>query len=307
MHISLITPSRNSELTIGRAIQSVIDSSESHPPFSPSNIDLDYHIVDASSSDNTTDIIRAYSSLLTSWSSEPDSGMYAGLNKGFQRSRGTIMGWINSDDFLLPGALQTVAEIFQSFPTIQWITSLTQLAADCEGRICIVKKLPGICSQAIRDGAFLPGIVRNAYGHIQQESTFWRRSLWDSCGGSLSEQHGLAGDYELWQRFSRVAEPVGLTVPLGVFRLRAGQASSGIRYLDDLRTVWNQQRLAWPPDPGSRFRAYVRGWNVSDDHHRWSRLLHRGTPAIQYAGQRLVRLHSHGSVSGWRLEPYTFL
>lgn len=307
MLISLVTPTCNSESTIDQAIASVVRNQGASRQSPSSSYCIDYHVIDAASHDETVKCIQAYAAYLSSWSSEPDSGMYAGLNKGFQRCRGTIMGWINSDDFLLPGALQTVAEIFQSFPTIQWITSLTQLAADCEGRICIVKKLPGICSQAIRDGAFLPGIVRNAYGHIQQESTFWRRSLWDACGGSLSEQHGLAGDYELWQRFSRVAEPVGLTVPLGVFRLRAGQASSGIRYLDDLRTVWNQQRLAWPPDPGFRLRSYVRGWNASDDHHRWSRLLHRGTPAIQYAGQRLVRLHSHGSVSGWRLEPYSFL
>ncbi len=307
MLVSIVTPIYNASGTLRQAIDSVVQGPHAGILTASPYDFVDYHIVDGGSTDGSIEIIRASSSLLSSWTSEPDRGMYHGLNKGFQRCRGEVMGWLNSDDYLLPGALQTVVEIFQAFPSIQWITSLTQLAADCEGRICIVKQLPGICSQAIRDGAFLPGIVRNAYGHIQQESTFWRRSLWEACGGSVSEQHGLAGDYELWQRFAQVAEPVGLTVPLGVFRLRAGQASSGKRYLQDIKNVWHYQKMTTPPSTLSRFRNYLRGRVDRRASQGRTLLPQLFRQAWHYRGQRLVRLMPEGPDSQWRLEKHSFL
>jgi hypothetical protein len=48
---------------------------------------------------------------------------YAAINKGFDKTSGEIMGWLNSSDLYFPWTLSTVREIFEKFPEVQWITT----------------------------------------------------------------------------------------------------------------------------------------------------------------------------------------
>ena len=68
--------------------------------------------MDGGSTDDTVDIIRKYERQYHFWMSEKDNGLYDALHRGFQKSTGEIMGWLNSDDLLIRKSLFTLADIF---------------------------------------------------------------------------------------------------------------------------------------------------------------------------------------------------
>ncbi|WP_036542820.1 glycosyltransferase family 2 protein [Nitrincola lacisaponensis] len=111
MKISLITVSFNS----GETIRSTLDSiaAQNYP-------ELEYILVDGGSKDDTLDIVRAYSDLVTECISEPDSGIYDAMNKGVLHATGEIVGILNSDDFYLHGeVLREVSALFASDPQLE--------------------------------------------------------------------------------------------------------------------------------------------------------------------------------------------
>ena len=180
--ISLATPARNSAEYIEQTIRSVLV--QGYP-------NLEYFIVDGGSTDGTLDIIRKYEKEISGWISEPDTGMYDALNKGFARTSGEIMGWISATDQLQIGALFAVGSVFRDLPNVEWITGRPTYFNE-PGVTIRVEPL-----QRWSRYRFLVGANR----HIQQESTFWRRSLWEKAGASMDASRRIAGDFELWVRF----------------------------------------------------------------------------------------------------------
>ncbi|MCB0166837.1 MAG: glycosyltransferase [Anaerolineae bacterium] len=98
--ISVVTPSFEQGQFLEETIRSVL--LQGYP-------NLEYWVVDGGSHDGSLDIIKKYSPWLTGWISEPDRGQAHALNKGFAACTGQLLGWINSDDLLLPGALPALA------------------------------------------------------------------------------------------------------------------------------------------------------------------------------------------------------
>ena len=98
--ISIITPSYNQGQYLEETILSVIG--QNYP-------NLEYIIIDGGSSDNSVEIIKRYEKHLAYWTSEKDNGQSVAINKGFKLASGDILGWLNSDDMYLPGALYYVA------------------------------------------------------------------------------------------------------------------------------------------------------------------------------------------------------
>ncbi len=103
--ISIITISYNSEKTIEETIQSIV--SQEYP-------NLEYLIIDGGSKDKTLDIVEKYRDKISVVISEPDKGISDAFNKGIQHATGEIVGIINSDDILLPGALQSIADAYDT-------------------------------------------------------------------------------------------------------------------------------------------------------------------------------------------------
>lgn len=106
MTFSIITICYNSEKTIERTLKSVLNQSYK---------DYEYIIVDGASSDSTNDIVKKYEPLFEGrmkWQSEPDKGIYNAMNKGIKRATGTIVGIVNSDDWLEPNALSVVFDAY---------------------------------------------------------------------------------------------------------------------------------------------------------------------------------------------------
>lgn len=102
--ISIITISFNSEKTIEETIKSVVSQDYAN---------LEYVIIDGGSTDHTLEIVEKYRNKITTVISEPDKGISDAFNKGIKQATGEIIGIINSDDVLLPGALQAVAAAYE--------------------------------------------------------------------------------------------------------------------------------------------------------------------------------------------------
>jgi glycosyltransferase involved in cell wall biosynthesis len=100
--VSIVTPSRNQGRVIGRTIDSVL--AQTYP-------NIEYRIVDGGSSDATLDVLRSYGPKIE-WHSEGDRGQAHAINKGFARSRGEIVTYLNPDDVLLPDAVATIVDLF---------------------------------------------------------------------------------------------------------------------------------------------------------------------------------------------------
>jgi glycosyltransferase involved in cell wall biosynthesis len=198
--IALVTPVYNSARYIEQTIRSVLAQGYPH---------LDYFIVDGGSTDDTLDIIRRYEKQIAGWVSEPDNGMYDAINKGFARTTGEIMGWISATDQLHIGGLGVVGSIFRDFPDVEWITARRTVFNDA-GVMTRVESL--MRWSRLR---FLWGASNR---HIQQESTYWRRSLWDKAGGRVDASYRYASDFELWVRFFRHAQLYTVDSLIGGFR-----------------------------------------------------------------------------------------
>ncbi len=102
MRFSIVTASFNQ----GRFIRECIESVRSQ------GVEFEHIVVDACSTDETLDVLRDYPHL--KWTSEPDEGQTDAINKGFRRATGDWMMWLNSDDYLRPGALKQVEDFIQS-------------------------------------------------------------------------------------------------------------------------------------------------------------------------------------------------
>jgi glycosyltransferase involved in cell wall biosynthesis len=226
--ISIVTPSYNQGHFLEQTIQSVL--SQGYP-------NLEYIIIDGASTDGSLDIIKRYENRLAYWCSEKDRGHYDAVNKGFSKSTGEILGWINSDDIYFPWTLFSVAEIMAQLPEVDWLSTLFAAGVDYHGRLCGLLPLPGFSKEAFLEGKNLPGedTLTVPFGYLQQESTFWRRGLWEKVGGIRTE-YKLAGDFDLWARFFQHADLWGCPIPLAGFRIQYQQRSANAaEYYSDAR------------------------------------------------------------------------
>ncbi len=101
--ISIITITYNSEKTLEETIQSVVSQNYDN---------LEYLIIDGGSTDRTLEIVEKYKDKIDIVISEPDKGISDAFNKGIRNASGEIIGIINSDDLLMPGALETISKYY---------------------------------------------------------------------------------------------------------------------------------------------------------------------------------------------------
>lgn len=194
--ISIVTPSYNQGQFIEETIRSIL--LQGYP-------NLDYIIIDGGSTDNSIEIIKKYAPWLSYWTSEKDGGQSEAINKGFARSTGQIMGWVNSDDLLVSSTLYKLACVYK--PGLSWWHGgAIHMLADRT-----LKKYR----------RFIFKINQNYLLHtrliIPQISTFWSRDLWEKSGAYISLLN-MAMDYELWLRFSKYSTATLLDEILGIFR-----------------------------------------------------------------------------------------
>ena len=133
MSISIVTVCRNAEATIAGTIESI--RGQRYPS-------LEYIVIDGASGDSTPDIVRSYGGMVDFFVSEPDSGIVEAFNKGISRASGEIIGLINADDELLPGALDRVCDFFSRYPDVDVVHGDVLL---CNGERVLKRVRPAGC------------------------------------------------------------------------------------------------------------------------------------------------------------------
>jgi glycosyltransferase involved in cell wall biosynthesis len=203
--VALVTPSYEQGRFLERTIRSVL--MQSYPA-------LEYVVQDGGSSDESAAVIRSYQDSLLAWSSEPDAGQADAINRGFAQTSGEIMGWLNSDDLLLPGALSFVAAYLERRPDVDVVYG-NRILIDEHDRQIGLWILPG------HDG----GVLR-VTDYVPQETLFWRRSAWDAVGGAVDPTFEFALDWDLLLRFQAAGARIAhVSRFLGAFRVHQAQKS----------------------------------------------------------------------------------
>lgn len=204
--ISIVTPSYQQGRYLERTIYSVV--SQHYPS-------LEYFVQDGGSSDETTAVLERFGGQLSAWASEPDGGQADAINRGFARTSGEIMAYLNSDDLLLPGSLAYVARYFAEHPQVDAVYG-HRVLIDEHDREIGRWALPG------HDERALPVL-----DYVPQETLFWRRELWERTGGRIDASLNFAIDWDLLLRFQEAgARMVRLPRYLGAFRVHSEQKTA---------------------------------------------------------------------------------
>lgn len=184
--LTLVLPSFNQAAFLPHTLASIF--AQDYPA-------LELIVMDGGSTDGSVEILRRHAERFAHWQSAPDAGQAAAINAGFARASGEIMGWLNSDDALLPGALHAVGALFAANPACAWCAG-TGLELDRRGRVL----------REVRPRTLdFPTLSRDWDRYpLCQPAVFWRRHLWQAAG-PLDESLHLALDFDLWLRFARHA------------------------------------------------------------------------------------------------------
>lgn len=260
--ITVVTPVYNQVKYLEETIKSIVN--QGYP-------NLEYIVIDGGSSDGTVDIIKKYEKHLAYWVSEPDKGMYDAIQKGFDRSTGEIMCWLNSDDVFFDKCLFVIADVFTNHPEVEWFSGKSATLNE-QGMIVGITDVNEI-NFTKYDAYLTPKFW------IPQASTIWRRSLWDKIGGRLDTNLRLAGDFDLWLRFYKVAPRYLVDTLIGTYRVREGQLSQMMdKYMTEVTQSIRNNPLQEEEVP--LLKTYARKL-------KWAEKIDK---LIIFNGERVVRL-----------------
>jgi glycosyltransferase involved in cell wall biosynthesis len=218
-------PSFNQAVYLEEAICSILD--QGHP-------NLEFMILDGGSEDGSRTIIEKYASRLAYWRSEPDAGQSAAIAEGFARASGDLLGWVNSDDALLPGALQSIARAYCVYPS-GGLFGGNYILIDQAGRIKRCKRHPANAGWFARHGIFA----------FNPPASFFKRQDYEAVGGLRLDLHHVM-DTDLYIRMCfNGTRYVYVNRYLSVFRQHAAQKPTVHRAEARLESE-RMRRELWP-------------------------------------------------------------
>jgi glycosyltransferase involved in cell wall biosynthesis len=200
--ISIVTPSYQQARFLEETLRSVISQRDQV---------REYFVLDGGSTDGSVDLIHKYASHIDYWVCEKDKGQSDAIHRGFCRATGDVLGWLNSDDVLLPGSLAKVRRAFDDHPEWDVLTGY-HVSIDADSRILGLHRNPREHAASARRGVI----------HVAQQTCFFRRRLYESVGGLDLSLHCVM-DTELWVRMLAANATWG-HIPdyLAAFRIHAG-------------------------------------------------------------------------------------
>ena len=178
--LSVITPSYNSAEFIEDAILSVSRQER---------VSVEHIVIDNASVDGTVQLVKRYGNVRCI--SEPDRGQSDAINKGFLRSKGDLIGWLNADDYYLPGGLEAITRAAEEHPD-----------ADVIYGDCVFVDQAGKIVRSKVEHDFDAGILMYFGCYIPSTSTFFRRRLIESAH-LLDCDYRVCMDFEYFARLAR--------------------------------------------------------------------------------------------------------
>ena len=176
---SIVTPSYNQGKYVAETIESVL--TQDYP-------NLEYSVVDGGSDDGSVEILKQYSDRLAFWVSEKDEGQSDAIAKGFSRTTGEYLAWVNSDDAYLRGALRHIGKFLGEYRSVDVVIG-GMIVGDADGYV----------KRVLRPARSIPGCSRRGIFDLLQPSMFFRRSLYASVGGIRRDLH-CRMDVDLFHR-----------------------------------------------------------------------------------------------------------
>ncbi len=217
--ISIVTPSLNQGKYLDQCIDSVL--SQDYP-------NLEYIIIDGGSRDESVDIIRKFSHRLSDWVSEPDSGQGEAIMKGLNKAKGSVFNWLNSDDYLEPGALKEIGMHFRDQPESNVYCGYCRLFWP-DGR----EKKRRMGTSPSPEASIID------YS-MNQPSTFYRMEIIRESRGISRDLH-YCMDQEIW------------------FRYLAKYGHQGIYFTDTLLSHFRHHELSKSEDGSGNFLKETNG------------------------------------------------
>ena len=207
--ISIVTPSYQQARYLEECLRSVL--LQNYPR-------LEFIVIDGCSTDGSAALVDRYAPFLAYHQSAKDRGQADAINQGFARATGDIVGWMNSDDFMLPGALFAVARAFlNGSADIVYGDALNRFEDDH--------------SLQYWQGYWIRPSFLKFGGIFSSHAIFWRRAvhvpLWTELNCNV--------DGELWQRLVPGRRLRYLPLPLGVCRIYAETKSNAERWREKWR------------------------------------------------------------------------
>ena len=246
--VTIITPAYNRAPFLDETIQSVLAQDYPH---------IEYLVLDDGSTDNTREVLAKYTGQIY-WESHPNMGETRTVNKGFMMGKGEIVGVVNSDDPLLPGAVSAIVECMRADPELIVVYPDWNMIDESGKLIRHMATFNYSYRDMLRWHHCMPG-----------PGTLFRREVVDKLKGR-DPQFWYVGDFDFWLRAGLMGPFARISRKLACFRSHAGGTSSGaqgvrmaeehIRLVEKIYSIPNLPRhlLAIKPEAYSS-ACYIAG------------------------------------------------
>jgi GT2 family glycosyltransferase len=232
-------------------------------------LDVEHIVLDGGSTDGSREWLQMYRELGCRLIFEQDDGQTAALRSGFELATGELLGWLNSDDILEPGALAEVHDVFAADPDVVMVSGAC-LFIDADGKV--------IGAMATPPRPTYDDLVRTRL-NPPQPSTFFRADAYRRAGG-LDPNLNLAMDVDLWLKLAKQGKYVVLPDRvLARYRVHAAAKSERLAVAsarEDLK-VRRRNGMRWRSQAGEEL---LRKGYLDPTVGRVTRALRRGARAI---------------------------
>ena len=208
--VSIVTPSLNQGRFLRRTIESVLGQTYKQ---------IEYVVIDGRSTDDSLAILESYGDRVR-WISEPDAGQANAINKGFARCRGQIRAFLNSDDTLLPHAVERIVEFFDRHPGCDLVYADANYIDTADRVTGKYNTAPYSFERLMLDCC------------VCQPAAFWRDTIAELVG-PLDECLDLTMDYDYWLRIARAGGSI----------VHLGETIASSRLHEDTKTLSRREEI----------------------------------------------------------------
>jgi glycosyltransferase involved in cell wall biosynthesis len=274
--VSIVTPTYNQADYLAETLDSML--AQDYPC-------IEYLVLDDGSTDTTPDVLRRYDGRVH-WERQPNMGQSRTLNKGWTQSRGEYVGYLSSDDLLLPHALSTLVNALEAHPEAT--------VAYCDFDLIDAKSLKvGVTTSPDFDH-------RRMLEHLicpPGPGALFRRSVFEQTGG-WNERLRKIPDFEFWLRAARLGPFIRVPQVLAQYRLHDESASVRPIPTDRSMEIVETMRAYWKDDPSPLARLSLASAHLkaSKSHAQSGRVLYALREFFAAARYRPTTL---ASISSW--------